>query len=145
MPTPDERAQIAAIGRELEQAVEGVVQDITRDVARELAESTPKDSGAASASWRPSVGRAKSRRVSRNAAGVARAKGEQEAGLAEVSGYRLRDGKAFVSSAQPYVLSLNDGHSQREPAAFIQRSVEGAVRRARARPLRTRVVGRGRG
>lgn len=145
MPTADERAQIAAIGRELERAVEGVVQDITRDIARELAASTPRDSGAAAASWRPSVGRPKSRPVARNAAGVARAKGEQAAGLAEVSGYKLSHGKAYVSTAQPYVASLNDGSSSQEPSAFIQRGVAQAVRRARARPLRTRVVRGGRG
>ena len=133
MPTADERAQIAAITRELERTVEGAVRGIATDLQRELVEHTPAANGAARAGWRGSVGRPKAEPVPRNAAGVAKAKAAQAEGAAEVSGFKLGHGTAHVANAQGYIESLNDGHSRAEPSAFVQRAISTAVRRVRTR------------
>ena len=52
----------------------------------------------------------------------------QQQGIAEVATqYTLDQGSVFVSNNVPYILKLNDGHSQQAPAGFIQTAIHKAV------------------
>ena len=130
MPSESDRQQIADIVGELRSVAEKTVRDIVRNVARELDQHTPKDTGRAAANWIPSIGRPAV--TPRGGFPLAKARERQGAGLASLAGYRLGQGNAHVTNNVAYIEALNDGHSQQEPAGFVQRAIARAVAKARA-------------
>ena len=127
MPTPHERTQIRAIVRGLGQFTERLIVKITTDATANLIEDTPVDTGWARANWVPSLGAPVVKELSGSDRNVQSAASEQSAGVAEVLGYRLRRGRVFISNNVPYILSLNDGHSNQAGPGFIQRAIRKAV------------------
>ena len=128
MPTANERAQIKAIVRGVSQVTERAVRAITLDLHAHLVESTPVDTGWARANWVPRVGRPIEEPVGApGAGGVAEAQGAAAAGVGSIFGYRLSRGAVFVTNNVPYIERLNEGHSAKEPAAFVQRCIRQAV------------------
>ena len=126
MPNASEKAQLAAIQRELRGAVERTVRTAAGGVLSNLAKSTPVDTGATAASWRANrrpIGPV----VKRSRAAVARAKAEQLASQAALAAYRLEAGPVHVGSAQPGIEQLDAGSSTREPAGFVQRAIAKAL------------------
>ena len=124
-------SQVSDIMGELNGFVEDETRGLARDVTAELVRATPKDTGLASRSWTPSIGRpGPAVAVGQNTpAGVRAAAEAQERGLAELERYTLRRGPVYISNGQTYVLSLNDGHSGQAPSGFIQRSIVKVTRR----------------
>lgn len=125
------RDQVADIMGELTDMVEGTVKGLGRSLTVNLVRSTPKDTGLASRSWVPAIGKpAEPVAVGKNtAAGVREATEAQERGLAELDRYKLRHGPVIVSNGQTYVLTLNDGHSGQAPSGFVQRAVQQTAKR----------------
>lgn len=128
----DYAEQIRAIVADLKNSSEKTVIKITTDVAANLVEATPVDIGWARANWVPAISApytADLSDVKPTSSTVSTASGAQSRGLSEViTGYTLDRGKTFVSNNVPYITRLNDGSSQQEPAGFVQRAVNTAVR-----------------
>lgn len=125
--------QAIRILTELEGLAERVVKKITLDVTANFVEDTPRDTGWAASNWVPQIGQPYQVNIgnlSREdaAAQVPGRRGQQEAGVATVAAsYKLEQGAVFVSNNVPYILKLNDGHSKKAPAGFIQAGIEKAV------------------
>ncbi len=124
---PPERAQIRTIVRSLEQLAGRVVTRLTLDVTANLVETTPVDTGWARANWVPAIGAPVIKDLTGAGRNVAAASAEQAAGQAGVLSYKLNRGKVFVSNNAPYITRLNDGHSRKAPAGFVQRAIRKAV------------------
>lgn len=108
------------IRAELTRTTENVVRFIVLGVTRRLKSNpsrggTPVDTGHARANWVPSVGDPFSSEVDGDAA--------SQAGVAQVLGYQLGDGAAWISNNVPYILRLNDGWSAQQPAGFVERAI----------------------
>ena len=123
--------QIRAIVKGLEKVVERVVTKITLDVTANLIKITPVDTGWARANWVPAIGAPIRQDLSAVPATVSNAQsktGEQQRAMADVvTGYRLVRGRVFVSNNVPYITKLNDGHSRKAPAGFVQMAIQKAV------------------
>jgi hypothetical protein len=128
--------QIKAIVRDLERVSERVIAKITLDVVANLTDTgkpwgTPVDVGWARANWVPSIGSPVSknlRDVPSTSANAAAAQAEQRSAVARIAtGYRLDQGKVFISNNVPYILRLNDGSSNQAPAGFVQNAIRKAV------------------
>lgn len=128
---PTEEQQIREIRLALERATETVIRKISLDVTANLIKTTPVDTGWARANWVPAVGKRFQGTVgSREDAQAGRVSaGAQATGQARVAGYRLTDGRVFVSNNVPYILRLNDGSSTQAPAGFIQAAINKALTR----------------
>lgn len=128
MATSD-REQIRAVVKGLEELTERTIIKIVLDIVANLQEATPVLTGWARANWVPSL----TRPFDQVAGSAAEAKQgtldlqPQQTGMAEVLGYRLRAGSVFVSNNVPYITRLNEGHSQKAPAGFVQDAIEKAV------------------
>lgn len=123
--------QIRAVVQGIEKVVERVVTKITLDVTANLIEMTPVDTGWARANWVPAIGTPIQQDLSAVPATVSNAQsraGEQQRAMADVvTGYRLVRGRVFVSNNVPYITRLNDGHSRKAPAGFVQMAIQKAV------------------
>ena len=137
-----EREQAAAIGRELNAVVERAVSSLATVVLDTVASTTPKDTGASASSWVANT-RKNGPVVKRTGAGLAAGKARQAASRVKLLSYRLGSGPVHVGSSQPGISQLNSGSSQKEPAAFVQRSVSRALIATRVLTLTT--AGRGGG
>lgn len=123
--------QIKAIVRSLEALTERAIKKITLDVTANLKEVTPRDTGWAAANWVPSIGAS----IEGGAANpnpteqdASSAEARSSSALAAVAaGYRLKQGRVFISNNVPYIIQLNDGSSKKEPAGFVQRAIAKAV------------------
>lgn len=122
---PDQVQQIIS---ELERLAERTIQAITLDLTSNLIETTPVDTGWARANWIPSV-TAPVQDTDGSPGNVQT--GQQRAGQAQVLGYRLANGRTFVTNNVPYILRLNDGSSTQAPRGFV----EAAIRKALTRDL----------
>lgn len=121
--------QPSVIDALIERVVEKVVKFVTLECHANLIAApsdggTPIDTGFARASWMPAVGEmnpavAGSRE---NVDGTA-----AQNGVNQIMMYHLGQGMAFVTSSVPYILKLNDGHSQQAPAGFVDAAVVRAV------------------
>ena len=127
MPASAERTQIRAIVNDLDRLTERVVRKIALDVTANLIEQTPVDTGWARANWVPAIGAPVVRDLTGAGRNLAAASAEQAAGQAGVLRYKLNRGKVFVSNNAPYITRLNDGHSRKAPAGFVQRAIRKAV------------------
>lgn len=114
----------------MERELENIIRFITLGIDRRLRRSprsggTPVDTGHARANWIPSVGEPFAGEVP----GVSSS--AHDAGVAAVLGYKLGDGPAWVTNNVPYILVLNDGWSDQQPAGFIERAIDEALAEAR--------------
>ena len=132
MPTAADKRQIDAISKALSEFTAGAVGTIALSVQEDLAAATPKDSGRAAAGWIPSVGSPSRFRSATGRKGAAQGRAEQASGRASVVANR-RAVAIHVSSAVPYIEDLDAGHSQKQPAGFVQRAILSGVRKAAAR------------
>ncbi len=127
-----DRARIRALVVGLERVTERVVTKIALDVTANLVETTPVDIGWARVNWVPAIGSpliVDLPGAARTPEGVASAIIEQASAVAALAtgGYRLKQGSVFVSNNVSYITKLNEGSSQQQPAAFVQRAIAKAV------------------
>ena len=120
----DERGQIRAIVRGLNRVTSRVVAKITLDLVANLIETTPVDTGWAKANWVPRIGRTLNDPVGEPGTSDA---SEQLLGQARVLSYKVEEGKVFVTNNVPYIEILNEGHSPKQAAGFVQRAIRKAV------------------
>lgn len=121
-----ERAQAKRIAAELRGEIQRTVRTVTVSVLSNVAASTPVDTGATAASWRAHR-RPSGPVVERSRAAVSRAKAEQAASLAAVTGYKLEHGRVHVGSAQPGIEQLDAGSSSKEPSGLVGRAISKAL------------------
>ena len=95
------------------------------EIDRELRRATPIDTGHARRNWVPSVGAPSETESGDDSA--------HAAGLAEVLAYKLGDGSMWVANNVPYIQSLNYGHSDQQPAGFVERAIDTALARVQAK------------
>lgn len=101
------------------------VKRLIIEVQATLAETTPVDTGHASNNWVPSVV-APSDAVSGTP--VAPSNAAASAGIqAVLSDYQFPK-PAWVSNNVPYIGPLNDGHSGKAPAGFVEAGILKAIR-----------------
>lgn len=130
-----ESRQIAAIVRTMERLVERKVIRITTNVTANLIEDTPVDTSWARSNWVPSLSQSVEEDL-RELSGDDRARyvpsaaAKQASGRAEVLGYTLSKGKAFVSNNVHYIEDLNDGTSNQAPRAFVQGAISRGIRQS---------------
>lgn len=126
MSRSEDQTEITRVIDDLVGVTEDVVKGITLDLTAELIEVMPVDVGWAKAKWVPSLTPARGSAPSRG--DVASATAAQSAGVAAIAtGYTLDKGAVFVSNNVPYIQMLNDGHSEQEPAGFIERAIDTAI------------------
>ena len=131
-------SQADRISAELRNAVETVVKKVTLDVTANLKAApseggTPVDTGNARAQWTPQIGkpfRAQGMPLSDQdvPAFVSSAGSRSDVGVLSVATkYKLKSGPIYISNNAPYIMKLNQGHSNQAPAFFIQRAISKAV------------------
>ena len=115
----DERAQIKEITKELEEFTGDQISKLTLDIQNELERDTPVDSGHARSNWIPSVG-GPHEGVAGSRTNVSTV--EQEQGKAELAGYSIKQGPAYITNNVSYAGIL----------AFLQRPglITTAIQRA---------------
>ena len=112
-------AEVARVTRALRNLAERVVIKITLDTHANLIESTPVDTGWAQANWITSVGAPVVADVSPTGIPDQR----YLIGTAQVLAYKLGPPTYIVNNV-PYIGRLNNGSSLKEPAGFVQRSIQ---------------------
>ena len=117
--------QAAAIGERLRKEIATAGKALALEIDKELRRSTPVDTGHARRNWVPSVGQPYASETSDDSA--------HAAGVSEVLAYVLESGSLWVANNVPYIRSLNYGHSQQEPAGFVERAVDIALQKVQAR------------
>ena len=102
---------------------------LAMDIHGRLVEETPKDTGWAASNWVPQIG-------SRYSSTVGSPEGidtsQQVAGMAQLAGWDIKKGPAFISNNVEYIQALNAGHSQQAPAMFVEKIVQSEVAKARS-------------
>lgn len=117
---PTEKAQAAAIVRDLERLAEGAVRDIGSAVMSELVANTRVDTGLTQANWLASRRAPRAEPVgNRSPAGVAAARAAQDASRGELDAFKLGDGRLYISNAEGNAERLNDGLD----AGYVQRGI----------------------
>ena len=136
MPRASEQEQARRIAAELSGVVERAVSSLATVVLDTVASTTPRDTGASASSWVANT-RPRGPVVKRTAAGLAAGKAAQAASRVKLLTYTLASGPVHIVSSQPGIEQLNNGSSNREPAAFVQRAVSRAVIATRVLTLTT--------
>ena len=137
MPTAAEQAQLRFIATDMVKVTERGVRQVTANVHKCLVSpvpiGTPVDTGYARASWVPRVGFPLETSVGiPGAEGVASARAAQQAGLNQVAGYRLVQGRVYITNNTEYINLLDLGRSQQTPAGFVERCIAMGIDRARS-------------
>lgn len=132
--------EIEALVAEVNKQIETVVIEFVVEAVANLRDDTPVDTGHARANWIPSKGSpvlAEDGAVTISGNARATSAGQaQQGGLAEILSYEVKDGDAWIANNVPYIVgpgSLNDGHSQQAPRAFIEAAVARALTTVAAR------------
>lgn len=120
--------QAAAIGARLRKQLTSVTIMLALEVDKELRRNTPIDTGHARRNWVPSVGEPNRVEVKDDSA--------HAQGVAEVLAYKLGDGPLWVANMVGYVIHLNYGTSDQKPAGWIERSVDVAFQKVKAKLAR---------
>lgn len=105
--------QAEAIGKRLHQEIAQACKMLVLEIDRQLRRDTPVDTGHARRNWVPSVGQPYT---------GTNGEAAHDAGVAAVLRH---DGLVplWVSNNTPYITRLNYGHSQQQPAGFVERAV----------------------
>lgn len=112
------------VTEELQKFTSRMAITVTRRIVQNLHSRTPKKSGLAASNWIPSLG---------DESGVFGSKSEvsyaaQNAGLAEIAGYRIsRTLPPVIRNDTAYIELLNEGWSKQAPAGFIQEAIFDAI------------------
>lgn len=115
------RGDADRITARLERVTEGAVTGLVLEITNDLIQLTPVDTGWAQSNWVPSIGSPVGEAVG-SREGVDRS--AQERGMAEVVAFTLDMGDIFISNNVPYIVPLNEGHSPKAQAGFIDMSIE---------------------
>lgn len=123
---------VRGVIRNLKGVTEKVITKLGLDITANLIETTPVDTGWARANWVPSVGAPAldGSGVSKAGRGlISGASSSQMAAQASLatSGYKLSQGRLFISNGVPYIELLNSGSSKQAPRGFVQRAIQKAV------------------
>ena len=125
MASGADKAQLAAIQRELAGVVSTAVKGIATGFMDAAIETTPVDTGATQANWMAS------QRVpvadvvgDRSQAGVATARAAQTASRAQIATWK--SGTLHVSNNESNVERINDGNTA-NAAGFVQRSIKRGI------------------
>lgn len=122
---------ITAKADKLPERADRIVRQIALAIDRTLVLATPVDTGRARANWQASLGVPASGTVP---AGSRRGSEAVQQAEAVIATYQGGPGTAiFLTNNLPYIVPLNNGHSQQAPAGFVERSlaqVDRAARRA---------------
>lgn len=124
------RVIVEALNGFVEFIVKALVLATVANLVRAPSEGgTPVDTGWARVNWIPEIGKERSAPAgSRAAAEAGNLPGEQQTALAAVTtGYTLDRGAVYITNAVPYIIPLNEGHSQQAPSGFVQANVAKAV------------------
>lgn len=125
------RVVMSAVEKFSESFIKKMALDIVANLSRAPSEGgTPVDTGWARANWLASVGQSV-KKPSGSPETVSVAEADQQAGLGQVLAFRLGAGSVFISNNVPYILRLNDGHSQQAAPGFVQRAIQEAVTNVR--------------
>jgi hypothetical protein len=124
--------QIRLVMTALEGFTENLIRKMAFDVVANLRKAgseggTPVDTGWARANWIPSMGGEPAATPSGTKESVSSAEASLQAGLGSLLGYKLLLGPVFITNNVPYILKLNDGHSQQAPSGFVQAAITAAV------------------
>lgn len=107
-----------------------LVQRVALRITANLIEDTPVDTGWASSNWVPSIGDPFRGLAGSKEGDVALINpAVSDAGVARVAtSYKLSEGAIYISNNVPYILALNEGHSDQAPQAFVQASMLKAIK-----------------
>lgn len=121
MPTNAERWQTHKVIRLLRKATEKEVIRLVIDIHRDLAIDTPVDTGWAAANWIISMGT-----FSTEPAGSREnvSKATSNAGLAGLLNWTLKDGTIYITNNVPYIIYLNEGHSDKAPPGYVDMIIQ---------------------
>ena len=134
-----ERPPISVLINTVTDLAEQIIKKITLDtranlVAQPQEGGTPVDTGHARANWVASIGapveEEQGTRPERLLGKLSHPVSTEaaERGIAEVATqYKLEKGRVFISNNVPYILALNEGHSQQAPAGFVQLAIAKAI------------------
>jgi hypothetical protein len=117
------------IVRELEVFSSNEIRKLILDIVDTLIETTPVDTGWARANWVPSIGQSVEGPFGDDQ-DVGTAEFAQSAGVAEMLGYDINKGPAFVTNSVPYIERLNQGSSTQAPSGFVETAIDSALARA---------------
>ena len=123
---------IKNLGPDLLKAIVKESNRITLDMGDKLTRTTPVDTGFAAASWIPSV--------ASPAKGVGGAPGSPNTAAASAGQAQVATNTNLttlhVTNNVSYIQKLNDGHSEQQPALFIERAIKSTVEEANRRNIR---------
>lgn len=122
-------AQSDALVAQLAALAADDVKRLVFETTANLVETTPVDTGWARANWIPSIGEPEDATFGERTAVSSDA---QEAGIADMLGYQLAAGPAYVSNNVDYIDHLNDGTSTKAPAGFVESAIERGVQTVQA-------------
>lgn len=103
---------------------------VTLKLVDTLIQTTPIDTGWARVNWIPSAGtpyEANLNGIKPNTALVSDGKNKQNFARADMISYTFARGPIYVTNNVPYIRRLNNGHSQQQPAGFVERAISKAV------------------
>jgi hypothetical protein len=124
-PSPEEITKIIITG------VGNAAKKLALNIHGELVDKTPVDTGWARSNWIPQVGRPFEKTVGDPENLSDRA----EAGVAEVSNWKISDGPIHITNNVPYIRKLNGGSSAQVPAGFVNKAVQGEVEKIKGKPI----------
>lgn len=107
-------ARAAAIGARIRKHIAQAAIMLALEILRELKRNTPIDTGHARRNWVASVGSPNTIEIT----------SEGDGGVSAVLSFKLSDGVMWISNVVDYVVFLNYGSSDQEPAGWIERSVD---------------------
>lgn len=121
----------AAIGAQMRLRVQRAAIMLALEILKELKRNTPVDTGHAKRNWVGSVGTPNTAEVTT----------EGDGGVAAILAFKLGDGTLWISNVVEYVLFLNYGTSSQRPAGWIERAVDVAFVKVKAKLARSGVEG----
>ncbi len=114
--------------RLLDNMSEKAARKMVINIHRELMKETPVDTGWAMNNWWPSV----SLPVTKTAGDPDNvSSAEIMGGLADILTWRFKQGPAWIANNVPYIKKLNEGHSTKAPAGFVESVIQREVAKAK--------------
>lgn len=143
MPTREEKADLAAVEKEINDLISDVAVDITINASRNVYQATPVDTGWTRENWNPSIDTEDTTVRGYIPARVNRQRKSKEI----IDKFEFpKNKRLYVANPLKHVVELNAGKSKKAPAGFVQKAVRDAVReteaKLRQRARRGRRMGR---
>ena len=126
---------ILTIPAEVTNCIEQEVKQTVRLVQAELRERTPIDTTTASRSWIVSfagslLGTGEGQTFAREDTTPEAQAVREQAGLALLATWNIRDGDILITNSAEYIERLNDGSSRQAPAGFVDLAILAGVTQA---------------